>query len=207
MSKRKGLSFEEKTEKLLELFHDDKDVFTLKVLEPLAQKRKGIVSKTVKDVLQGLLSDGLVEGDKIGTGQYYWSFPSQAALVQKRAIDKLEADIAGARESQRIAAEAIEAAKTGREDTSERRALLEEYEALRSKRARLAEEIKLYADQDPEILDAIQDDTKIAFDAANRWTDNIFNIKSWATRKFGMSSTDFHKSFVVPAELDYVTEE
>ena len=204
MSKRKGLSYEEKTVKLLELFHDDKDVYTLKQLEPLAQKRKGIISKSVKDVLQALLSEGLVEGDKIGTGQYYWSFPSQAALVQARTIEKLEADIEVAREQHRAALAAMEASKSGREDTPERRALLEEFEGLRAKRARLANEIALRADQDPELLKAIDEDTNIAYAAANRWTDNIFNIKTWAVKKHNMAPSDFNKNFGVPADLDYV---
>lgn len=31
----------------------------------------------VKDILQGLVDDGLVESDRIGTSNYYWAFPSK----------------------------------------------------------------------------------------------------------------------------------
>lgn len=36
------------------------------------------VTNTVKDVLQSLVDDNLVNTDKIGTSNYYWSFPSSA---------------------------------------------------------------------------------------------------------------------------------
>lgn len=42
MAPRKGLSFDEKRERLLELFGETADFFTLKELEKIASKRKGI---------------------------------------------------------------------------------------------------------------------------------------------------------------------
>lgn len=33
---------------------------------------------TVKDILDSLVADDLVLCEKIGAGNYYWSFPSQA---------------------------------------------------------------------------------------------------------------------------------
>lgn len=44
-------------------------------LEKLAPKVKGIVANSVKDVVQKLLDDGLIDSDKIGPSTYYWSFP------------------------------------------------------------------------------------------------------------------------------------
>ena len=34
---------------------------------------------SVKDVLQSLVDDALVDTDRIGTSNYFWSFPSKAA--------------------------------------------------------------------------------------------------------------------------------
>lgn len=36
-------------------------------------------SMSVKEVLQSLVDDGLVDSDRIGTSNYFWSFPSKAA--------------------------------------------------------------------------------------------------------------------------------
>lgn len=38
------------------------------------------MSQSVKDVLQSLVDDSLVDFDKIGSGNFYWALPSNAAL-------------------------------------------------------------------------------------------------------------------------------
>ncbi len=75
MAKRRGLSLDEKRDRLLNIFHENKVVFNFKELEKLAPK-KGIVLQTVKEVLDALLADNLVETDSIGAGRFFWSFPS-----------------------------------------------------------------------------------------------------------------------------------
>jgi len=54
----------------------------------LAPKLKGIVSQSVKDVLQSLLDDGLVQMDKIGASNFYWSFPSRHGAGLKANLSK-----------------------------------------------------------------------------------------------------------------------
>lgn len=44
-------------------------------LERIAPKEKGIIANSVKDVLQNLVDDGLVDTDKIGNSIYFWAFP------------------------------------------------------------------------------------------------------------------------------------
>jgi len=41
--------------------------------------------------------------------------------------------------------------------------------------------------------------------AVNRWTDNIFNIKSWCKKnKFAMEESALDKNFGFPADMDYL---
>lgn len=75
MSKRKGISLDEKRMRMLQIFYEKKEFFTLKELERIAPKEKSIVVQTVKDILQGLVDDGLVRSEKIGTSVYFWRFP------------------------------------------------------------------------------------------------------------------------------------
>lgn len=75
MSKRKGVSLDEKRMRMLQIFYEKKEFFTLKELEKIALKEKNIVVQAVKDVLQGLVDDGLVRSEKIGTSIYFWRFP------------------------------------------------------------------------------------------------------------------------------------
>lgn len=81
MSKRKGLSLEEKRDKMVELLQEAAEFFTLKELEKIAPKRKGIVFQSVKEVLQSLVDDGMVSSDKCGVQTVFWCLPSEA--VQK----------------------------------------------------------------------------------------------------------------------------
>lgn len=46
-----------------------------KELERIAPKEKGIIANSVKDVIQKLVEDGLVDTDKIGNSIYFWAFP------------------------------------------------------------------------------------------------------------------------------------
>jgi Fe2+ or Zn2+ uptake regulation protein len=75
MSKRKGVSHDEKRMRMLQIFYEKKEFFTLKEIEKIAPKEKGIVVQSVKDVLQTLADDGLVRSEKIGTSTYFWRFP------------------------------------------------------------------------------------------------------------------------------------
>lgn len=61
-----------------DFFYEKRDFFQLKELEKMLPKEKGIVAQTVKDVLQSLVDDRLVMAEKIGTSNYFWSFPSTA---------------------------------------------------------------------------------------------------------------------------------
>ena len=99
MSKKRGVSAEEKRQRMLDLFYEKKDFFLLKELEKIAPKEKGgrsclkklqstpilsisssgIVSQSVKDVVQSLVDDDLVDTDKIGTSVYFWAFPSKVS--------------------------------------------------------------------------------------------------------------------------------
>ena len=75
---------------MLEIFYEKKDFFQLKDLEKIAPKEKGIVQGTVKDVVQSLVDDGMVDTDKIGTSVYFWAFPSKAINIKKQKLSQLE---------------------------------------------------------------------------------------------------------------------
>ena len=93
MSKKRGLSLEVKRKAMLEIFYEKKEFFQLKDLEKIAPKEKGIVVQSVKDVLQSLVDDCMVDTDKIGTSVYYWSFPSKTASIRKQKLELLQKKI------------------------------------------------------------------------------------------------------------------
>lgn len=46
---------------------------------------------TVKDYMQALQDDGLIQSEKIGNGNWYWSFPSEAKKIKEEALAKAQA--------------------------------------------------------------------------------------------------------------------
>ena len=73
---KKGLSLEEKRQRILGIYYEKKEVFNLKEIEKLGAKR-GVVFQAIKDVNQSLVDDNLVQFDKIGAGAFFWALPSE----------------------------------------------------------------------------------------------------------------------------------
>jgi hypothetical protein len=86
----------------------------------------------------------------------------------------------------------------------ERVMLAKELSSLQSKREQLKAEVEKYKECDPQVVEEIHQANKVAKEAANRWTDNIFAIKSWAKRKFGFEENKTDKTFGIPEDFDYV---
>ena len=91
---RVRLTLAEKKRKLLELFHESSSFYKRDELEKLADKQKGIVSNTVRGVLDELISDGLVETDRVGSTTLFWSLPNKAHIKRRRQEAQLDAELA-----------------------------------------------------------------------------------------------------------------
>lgn len=183
MSKKRGLSLEEKREQILQIFYESQDFFLLKELEKLGP-RKGVVSQTVKDVVQSLVDDDLVSKDKIGTSVFFWSLPSCAGNQLRHASSKLEDDLASAKKRHSELVLQKESLKKGREDSDEREVALNDLKQIEERYKALGEELERYADNDPTIVDGMRNATGVAHEAANRWTDNIFALQQWCSANF-----------------------
>ena len=68
------------------------------------------------------------------------------------------------------------------------------------------QELERYRECDPEVLENMQKETVMAKEGANRWTDNVFTIKSWCVRKFGLEEKMIDKNFGIPEDFDYVEQ-
>ncbi|XP_037514452.1 meiotic nuclear division protein 1 homolog [Rhipicephalus sanguineus] len=204
MSKRKGVSAEEKRQRMLQVFYEKKDVFQLKDLEKIGPKEKGVIAQAVKDVVQSLVDDGLVDSEKIGTSVYFWSFPSKAVSTRKRKIDQLKTKVEDVQKKLKFVESQLAKAQVGREDSSEREELMSKLSELERDRDEVSAELDKHRDCDPEVLEEVKKQTLVAKEATNRWTDNIFSIKSWVKNKFFIEESVLNKQFGIPEELDYV---
>ncbi|XP_034948308.1 meiotic nuclear division protein 1 homolog [Chelonus insularis] len=202
MSKR--VSLEEKRSRMLQIFYENKEFFTLKEIETIASKEKGIVLQTVKDVLQALVDDGLVRSDKIGSTIYFWAFPGEnITTVENRIADANKKIVATEFKLQKLNEE-IKKLQSEKNDTVELSKLLEEIEQFKQKEVELKQQIAKLSDADPEVIENMAKKAENYKEAANIWTDNIFAIQSWCKRKFDINESTLNKQFRIPDDLDYI---
>nr|GEZ71126.1 meiotic nuclear division protein 1 homolog [Tanacetum cinerariifolium] len=88
----------------------------LKELEKLGV-RKGVISQSIKDVVQSLVDDDLVSKDKIGTSVYFWSLPSCAGNQLRNVSKRLESELQSRKKRHIELVEQCESLKKGREDS------------------------------------------------------------------------------------------
>ncbi|KAJ2358410.1 Meiotic nuclear division protein 1 [Coemansia erecta] len=198
------LSLEEKRKRMMDIFHEMQEPFLLKELEKIGPKQKGIVSQSVKDVVQSLVDDGMCYCEKVGTSNFFWSFPSEAAVKRKNKLAQLEKELAQMQAKQKELTEHIANAQLGREQTDERGSLIEELAEVEAQWSGQQEELQQFKECDPVLMNKKREEATVAKDAANRWTDNVFIIQSWVRDKFNMDMDEFNKFFGIPADFDSV---
>lgn len=84
--------------------------------------------------------------------------------------------------------------------------LLATHVTLKDKDAELTKVYENYRECDPDVINQMKEQGRTALEAANRWTDNVFSVKSWCTKKFGMDGKMIDKQFGIPEDFDYVEE-
>ncbi|KAL4651814.1 hypothetical protein ACB092_01G188200 [Castanea dentata] len=206
MSKKRGLSLEEKREKMLQIFYESQDFFLLKELEKLGP-RKGVISQSVKDVVQSLVDDDLVSKDKIGTSVYFWSLPSFAGNQLRNVYHKLESDLQSSKKRLAELVDQCNALKRGREESDEREEALAELKAIEKNYLALKDQMGQYMENDPAAFDAMKEAIEITHAAANRWTDNIFTLRQWCSNKFPEAKEqleNMYKEVGITDDFDYL---
>ncbi|ETL91854.1 hypothetical protein, variant [Phytophthora nicotianae] len=200
---RKGVSLQEKRERILRIYHESKEVFNLKEVEKLGSKA-GVVLQTVKDVNQALVDDALVDCDKIGSGNYFWSFPSKLSQSRKRKLSELEQRRHTAQEKLAKVKQNIEEQKSLRSDSDERVQKLRRLEEQKAKVNGLRTKVQHLAENDPAILEELERKVRMAKEGSDRWTDNVYTLKAWVVKKRGVEGKEVDKWLGIKDDFDYV---
>ncbi|KAE9381676.1 meiotic nuclear division protein-like protein 1 [Stipitochalara longipes BDJ] len=177
----KNLPAAAKQQKILDYFRESMSVFTFKELEKILPAVASINAMQVKDVLQGLQDENLIRVEKIGSGNWYWCFTSDAKKLKENTINTLKAEKSKLVTSIAEIERQIEEEIAQREDDKEmlegngmnRNTLLGAYEALLKEADHLDKELACYSDSDPAEIQRKMGEVKILKASAIRWTDNI----------------------------------
>jgi hypothetical protein len=165
-------------------------VYTFRDLEKFLPSVASINKIQVKEYLDALTDESLIRCEKIGSGNWYWCFKSDAKKSKENEINSLKQEESKTMESIKEAETAIDAEMKIREEDEEmldgggldRKALLEIHEGLVREAEELGRELALYSDNDPAEVVRKKKETKVLKEAANRWTDNIESMASYLTK-------------------------
>lgn len=183
--------------RLLEIFHEPPvQPYQLKDLERIAPKRKGVIQQAVSDVVMEMVHDNLVTKEKLGTSQYFWSFP--AAVAQKKraklaALEKEEKECSEYAAKQSALLAEAESKLTVPPSAPEYKARLAQLERARAERAKLEDTVRGENEDDAAALRRMAADLPAMKEGVNRWTDNISIAKSYFVNKTNMDKATFDR--------------
>lgn len=158
----------------------------------------------MKEVLQSLVDDRLVNGEKIGISNYFWSFPSTAMKLRENTLRSLKEELSKLQDSREKMEAQLAEASASRQESAERTELLQRMAELEAAKATAAAKLEMHRANDPKLLAAKREATKEAKLASNRWTDNIFTLQSYCSNNFNIPRAQFNEQFNLPEDFDYV---
>lgn len=208
MGKPKGVSWDEKRKRILNIFYEtvtstQKTVYNLKEIENLGAKA-GVIINTVKDVLQSLLDDNLVDTDKIGIGNFYWAFLSKAQQNRENRIAQLAAETETLRNERKLTQSKLEDLRTERQPSEQRQSMKEEFQALAEEAQQIDREIEELRKNQPEYVQECLDRAKRSTDEGNRYTDEVFTMLAFLKKNMHAREDDLRRQFSIPEEFDYL---
>ncbi|BGP15144.1 hypothetical protein JCM10213_005395 [Rhodosporidiobolus nylandii] len=188
-----GLSLDEKRSRMLDLFRETKEFYKLPDLEKLAPKSKGITAMSVKEVLQSLVDDNLVRFEKIGS--YYWSFPSDLAAGARTKADTLAKSVASLKAQIERDTKQVEVEEAAREETDERKQLLDRLSAAESQVKVLETELdSLTTPDDVKLAEMKQALIEKLKASALLSTDNISAFLAWQSNQGSDEASEAFKA-------------
>ena len=220
MSKKKGLSIEEKIVKVEEYFHQHQVPFTMKELMVVIPKAKGVIYQSVEECVELLVSENRVQCEKIGVSTFYWYFEVSStdkaaakcdSLKQKKAtlstqlLEKTRQCSQGWAYlglSERFDPSTVLTSLSLKQLDEYRAQLLEINELIHSRK----QSIESLADQDPHITERLAEIRNYAHGAVNRWTDNVFLLEEAVCKSISVSRCELRSAFGTPSNLQYLPQ-
>ncbi len=148
-----------------------------------------MVQQTVKDMNQSLVDDFLVFSDKIGSANFFWSFPSKAYQDQNVRKETLSNTRAQIRQNIDTVSSQVEEARAERSHPDRARMLVE-LANLKREEDQLDGQLEQLKVNDPDEIRRVEKLAQLSKASADRWTDNLWQIKSFLTKKKGMAGKE-----------------
>lgn len=147
----------------------------------------------VKEYLQALTDEGTLRVEKIGSGNWYWSFGSEGRKEREVIREKLEKERDKVLKGMREVEEKVEEAKTamrvevdeGGSDTQERAGLITRREELEVEVRKLRAEEEGFRSAGSEGMQRMKEECETWKGGAELWTDNIYVLEEYLRKLAG----------------------
>ncbi|KAF2630803.1 meiotic nuclear division protein 1 [Macroventuria anomochaeta] len=172
---------------ILAWFHKTALAYSIKDLEKLIPSVASINGMAVKDYLQALQDDSQIRSEKIGSGNWYWSFPSEAKKAKEDSLAKAQEEYDKANATATELQAKVDQAGAARAEDEEllaetggdRKTLVTKHEDLTKEVEKLRTELAAYSEYDPIELDKKIEDTRRSQAAADKFTEHIYCMEGW----------------------------
>ncbi|KAF2842907.1 meiotic nuclear division protein 1, partial [Patellaria atrata CBS 101060] len=171
---------------------------SIKDLEKALPSIASINGMQVKDYLQALSDENRIRVEKIGSGNWYWSFPSEEKKVKEGVLEK-------AREERDKAATTVEELRAKVEEAGaereyeemdgdmllgdgkggDRKGLMRRYTELGKEVETLRKELAAYSDNDPVEVEKRRAQGRRLKGNAEKWTEHIQSMEDWIKGQVG----------------------
>ena len=133
----------------------------------------------MKDYLQALIDEGKIHVDKIGSGNWYWSFLSEEKTTRDVIFAELKTEKGKIETAVQELEERLREASEKRGEDDGRAELANQKILLDAEVVELKKELEGYKDGDPVEVEKKMAEVDGFKGAAERWTDNILILESY----------------------------
>ncbi|KAI5958856.1 MND1 [Candida theae] len=195
MAPKKTVSHEEKLKLLCSWFQSTHDFYTLKEIEQKASKACKIPGMQVKELVSNLVDDGLIQQEKSGTTNLYWSFIYTDKKTKIDRAKRLKHDLESKKKQREQLKQEMQALQVERsvEAVPERVSQLRELGSIQAEINQLMEQNNhLQRHKEIEKLQA-----GIEF-----FADSIEIMLSWLSEQSGIKQSELRKEMGIPVDLE-----
>jgi len=156
----------------------------------------------VKEYIQAVTDENMIRVEKIGSGNWYWSFLSDEKISKETALEKARADngkaVATVKDLQRQVDEAGAAREDDDDDDdmlmeagSDRKTMMLKHAELTKEIERLRTDLAAYSENDPVEVEKRKDLVAAHKEQAERLTEQIEEMEGWFRKMAGSDKEQF----------------
>ncbi|CAI6341853.1 unnamed protein product [Periconia digitata] len=172
---------------ILAWFHKSAVAHSIKDLEKALPQVASINGMQVKDYLQSLSDDSKIRVEKIGSGNWYWSFPSDEKQAKESILEKAQQEYDKANTIATGLQQKIDEAGAARDEDEvmlkdsgmDRGTLITKHAGLLKEFEELKQELAAYSEQDPVEVDKKKKEMQQFQTDVEKFTDHIQSMEGW----------------------------